>query len=246
MNALLIALQFLTRLPVPATDYNPADSQASIYWYAVVGLIIGTLLWLSQALLLWIAPQLNNGITAAVLLCLWVLLTGALHLDGLADSADAWLGGTTVERTLAIMKDPRSGAAGVTSIVLLLLLKFACLQQLLEQATLSLLLAPALARSLMPVLFLHTPYVREDGLATPFSSGLSSKRSYLGVACISLLWCVWLGPMAAFALLPVGLVLLGLRSLMLARIGGTTGDTAGAAVEILEAVALLAMVIMLG
>ena len=241
MNALKIALQFMTRLPTGATDYNDADVKASIYWYGVVGLIIGALLWVTQSVLLWIAPQINSGIVAAVLLCLWVALTGALHLDGLADTADAWLGGTTPEKTLAIMKDPRCGPAGVTSIVLLLLIKFACLQALVVETPALLLLAPSLARSLMPILFLHTPYVRAAGLATPFKEGLAASTSYVQATLLALLWVIVMGASALPALLLVGIVFWWLRTLMLKRIGGTTGDTAGATVEIIEAFALLTM-----
>ncbi len=207
----------------------------------MVGLIIGFLLVLVHGLLSMLAPQLDPSIMAAVLLCLWVAITGALHLDGLADSADAWLGGGDRDRTLQIMKDPRSGPAGVTSIVLVLLLKFACLQQIVVNGPWLLLLAPALARGLMPVLFLHTPYVRENGLATPFREGLSSTITYRQMGAMVLLWLLLMGFAALPALLLVALAFWGLRQLMLQRLGGTTGDTAGAAVEILEAVSLLAI-----
>ena len=245
MNALLIALQFLTRLPTGKADYNDADVKASIYWYGVVGLIIGAGLWVAQALLLWIAPAANPGIIAALLLCLWVLITGALHLDGLADSADAWLGGASAENTLEIMKDPRSGPAGVTSIVLVLFLKFACLQQVILEAPAVLLLVPSLARGLMPILFLHTPYVREAGLATPFKDGLADFTCYLPLALLSLLWIIVAGLSAIPALLLMAIVFWWLRKLMLKRIGGTTGDTAGATVEIVESIALIALALSL-
>ena len=241
MNPLQIALQFLTRLPVSTADYNDHDVKTSIYWYGCVGLIIGALLWAAHSFLYWIAPQLSPGISAAVILCLWVVITGALHLDGLADSADAWLGGKNVEQTLQIMKDPRSGPAGVTSVVLVLRLKFACLQSLVAESPCLLLLAPSLSRGLVPILFLHTPYVREAGLASAFKEGLSESKSYLQAALLALLWLFLLGAAALPALLLVGLVYWALRHLMLKRIGGTTGDTAGAAVEILEATALFAI-----
>ena len=243
MNALLIAIQFLTRLPTGKADYNDKDVKASIYWYGAVGLIIGALLWLGQSMLLWIAPHISPAIVAALLLCLWVIISGALHLDGLADSADAWLGGTSPETTLAIMKDPRSGPAGVTSVVLVLLVKFACLQQFVVEAPALLLLAPSLGRGLMPILFLHTPYVREVGLATPFREGLAEFNCYLQACLLGLLWIVLVGLPAIFALLLVGVVFWWLRNLMLKRIGGTSGDTAGATVEIMEAIALLAIAV---
>jgi len=239
MNALKIALQFLTRLPVRSATYDDADVKASIYWYGVVGLIIGALLALTKTALLWLAPYLDSQISAAVLLCLWVLVTGALHLDGLADSADAWIGGKDTNSTLAIMKDPRCGPAGVVSILLVLILKFACLNALVTQSAWLLLLAPLSARALLPALFLHTPYVRESGLATPFREGLSVEASQLPLIPCAILWFVLLGWGSLPALLVFTAVFLGLRQLMIKRIGGTTGDTAGALVEIMEAVVLL-------
>lgn len=108
---LLIALQFLTRLPVRLLGM-PAPEQVgrSLLWYPLVGLLLGGLLLAAQALL----SQQPAVLQAALLLTLWVALSGGLHLDGLADTADAWVGGYgDRERTLAIMKDPRSGPIAV-------------------------------------------------------------------------------------------------------------------------------------
>ena len=120
MLPLLIALQFLTSLPIrlPAMP-TPRQQGRSLLHYPAVGLFLGALLWLAALLLEGASPLLQ----AALLLALWVALTGALHLDGLADSADAWLGGFgDPARTLEIMKDPRSGPIAVVVLVLLLLL----------------------------------------------------------------------------------------------------------------------------
>ena len=243
MNALKIALQFLTRLPVAQADYNEADLKASLYWYGAVGVIIGAILWLTHSLLVWCFPLLSDLVLAALLLGLWIMLTGALHLDGLADSADAWLGGQNRERTLEIMKDPRSGPAGVVALLWVLLLKFACLSALLPGGGIALLLAPALARGLMPILFLHTPYVRENGLAAPFKEGLSREAVFGQAALIGLLCLLCLGFSALWLAALVAATYWGLRRLMLTRLGGTTGDTAGASIEIIEATVLLGLVL---
>ncbi|MEN0108439.1 MAG: adenosylcobinamide-GDP ribazoletransferase, partial [Pseudomonas sp.] len=163
MIPLLIAVQFLTSLPVRLPGMpSPQELGRSLLWYPLVGLLIGVLLYALNALLAG-APLLLH---AALLVAAWVALSGALHLDGLADSADAWLGGFgDRERTLSIMKDPRSGPIAVVTLVLVLLLKFAAVVALLEQQSASaLLLAPWLARGLLPVLFMTTPYVRAGGL----------------------------------------------------------------------------------
>jgi len=166
LRPLRIALRLLTRLPVPEPppEDDGQDSVArSLAWYPLVGLILGALLWgLAAMLAAGAAPSL---LSAALLLAAWVALTGALHLDGLADTADAWLGGLgDRERTLAIMKDPCAGPAGVVAVVLVLLLKFAALAALATAPQPALLLAPVLARMALTALFLTTPYVRPGGI----------------------------------------------------------------------------------
>jgi hypothetical protein len=110
-------------------------------------------------------------VLAALVLAVWVLLTGGLHLDGLADTADAWIGGQgDRDRTLAIMKDPRSGPMAVVIIVLVLLSKFAALQVLLAgDARTVLLLTPMLGRTVIVLLLITTPYVRPEGLGAAYA-----------------------------------------------------------------------------
>ena len=109
-----IALQFLSSLPIRLSGMpKPQELGRSLLFYPLVGLLFGLLLWGANALLAG-APLMLH---AALLLTLWVLLSGGLHLDGLADSADAWLGGFgDRERTLTIMKDPRSGPIAVVTL----------------------------------------------------------------------------------------------------------------------------------
>lgn len=242
MQAFLVALQFLTRLPIRLAA--PPDERTigfSLVFYPWVGVILG-------ALLLGLTGLLNGApplIAAALLLTTWVLLTGGLHLDGLADSADAWVGGMgNRERTLAIMKDPNCGPAGVVSIVLILLLKFAALYTLFDTGGgIAILLAATLGRTLLPLLFLTTPYVRANGLGSPLANHLPRQACWFSIAAVPALMLL-LPDTRYWALLPVVLMtFLFLRHLMRQRIGGTTGDTAGALVEIGETAALLAAAI---
>jgi adenosylcobinamide-GDP ribazoletransferase len=230
-----IALQFLSSLPVRLPGMPSAQASGrSLLFYPAVGLLFGALLWGANALLAG-TPMLLH---AALLLTLWVVLSGGLHLDGLADSADAWLGGFgDRERTLLIMKDPRSGPMAVVTLVLVLLLKFCALLALLEQGQqAALILAPVLARAAMLGLFMSTPYVRAGGLGQALADHLPRRagRWVLGaVGLASLGFCgVWISL----------LVLVGfwaLRRQMIRRLGGTTGDTAGAMLELLELLVLL-------
>ena len=234
-----IALQFLTRLPVTLAGMpTPEQVGRSLLFYPLVGLLIGLLLLAAQHLLGDSAVLLQ----AALLLALWVGISGGLHLDGLADSADAWVGGFgDKQRTLAIMKDPRSGPIAVVVLVLLLLLKFAALVALLESgAGLLLLLVPWLARCLLPLLFMTTPYVRAGGLGQALAEHLP-RRQLPWVLAANLLAMLLFGWSALLALLVAGGVFIWLRSLMLKRLDGTTGDTAGALLEIAECSVLVAL-----
>ena len=234
-----IALQFLTRLPVTLAGMpTPEQVGRSLLFYPLVGLLIGLLLLAAQHLLGDSAVLLQ----AALLLVLWVGISGGLHLDGLADSADAWVGGFgDKQRTLAIMKDPRSGPIAVVVLVLLLLLKFAALVALLESgAGLLLLLVPWLARCLLPLLFMTTPYVRAGGLGQALAEHLP-RRQLPWVLVANVLAMLLFGWPALLALLVAGGVFIWLRSLMLKRLDGTTGDTAGALLEIAECAVLVAL-----
>lgn len=242
MAPLLIALQFLTRLPVRLPGMpEPRQMGRSLLWYPMVGLLLG-LLVLGAVFLLEGRPAL---LQAALLLALWVGLSGGLHLDGLADTADAWVGGYgDRERTLEIMKDPRSGPIAVVVLVLVLLLKFAALVALLEAGQLlPLLLAPWLARGLLPLLFLTTPYVRAGGLGQALAEHLPRRELPVWLAIQAAVlalfgWVAWIS-------LAVALVTFAwIRWRLMQRLGGTTGDTAGALVEVVEVVVLVAVALL--
>lgn len=242
MLAFWIALQFLSSLPVRLPGMpEPAQLGRSLLFYPLVGLLFGGLLWGLDALLLG-TPLLLHG---ALLLTAWVLLSGGLHLDGLADSADAWLGGFgDRERTLLIMKDPRSGPIAVITLVLVLLLKFAALLALIEQRqTLALIIVPVLGRGALLGLFLTTPYVRAGGLGQALADHLprhSGWQALLACALGGVLVAGWVGVSALVIALTV---FIGLRQMMLRRLGGCTGDTAGALLELLEMVVLVGLVL---
>ena len=131
MTAFWIALQFLTVLPIELTTMPSAKQNGqAILFYPFVGLLIGLILF-GVSLILVKLPIL---LIASIILVLWIWLTGGLHLDGLADTADAWVGGFgDPERTLKIMKDPSCGPIGVLSLVVVCLLKFAALYVLLQK-----------------------------------------------------------------------------------------------------------------
>lgn len=235
-----IALQFLTRLPArQQEDVTSADLGRSVLAYPVVGLIIGLIL----LVLAWAYRGADPFLTAAVLLAVWVVVTGGLHLDGLADSADAWIGGHgDRERTLAIMKDPYCGPMGVVILVLVLLLKFAALVVLLKQGVwLGVLLAPVVARAGVVALFLDTSYVREGGIGASQALHMPHREGGWVLGAVALLLFFCLGWQALVLLFWLALLFFLLRQMMMKRLGGTTGDTAGALVELLEAMLLMVL-----
>ncbi|MBN4079496.1 adenosylcobinamide-GDP ribazoletransferase [Beggiatoa alba] len=269
MRPFLIAVQFLTRVPIHLKSI-PSEKEIahSQLYYPLVGLLIGIVL----VALAWLLRDAPAMLSAVIVLTSWVLISGGLHLDGLADSADAWAGGLgDRDKTLAIMKDPNCGPAGVVSIVLLLLIKFAALHALFEasasaslmtlletsladwlvaaplvsQSLLALLLAPMLARTLAPLLFLTTPYIRQNGLGSALVVALP-RRAIVGIIAVVVFSVLWLGASTGLWLLLTAIfIFVLLRRLMMQRIGGATGDVTGALIEIAEASILLCAVLAL-
>ena len=243
MNGLWFALAFLTRLPTPALDFKDSDAQArALVWYPLVGLLIGALLLASGALLQWL--QAPVPLAAACVLALWVWLSGGLHLDGLADCADAWAGGHgQPERTLQILKDPAAGPMGVVAIVLVLLLKFAALQALLTQGPL-LLLAPVLGRAAAVAMFLCLPYVRADGLGAALAQ--APRGACVFTVVLAAASCVVFALPGLAALVAAIGVFLHWQHDCRRRLGGFTGDAAGAVIERVETASALAAALALG
>jgi len=233
MLPLWIALQFLSSLPIRLPGMPaPEELGRSLLFYPLVGLLFGVILWALNIALAG-APLLLH---AALLLTVWVLLSGALHLDGLADSADAWLGGFgDRERTLTIMKDPRSGPIAVVTLVLVLLLKYAALLALIEKEQgVALIIVPLIGRAALLGLFLTSTYVRAGGLGQALADHLPRKAGWQVLAVSAAACVVIAGFNAVVALLLAVVVFIWLRHLMVRRLGGTTGDTAGALLELLE------------
>jgi len=240
MQPFWIALQFLSSLPIRLPGMPaPQELGRSLLFYPLVGLLFGGILWASN----WLLSGTPLLLHAALLLTVWVLLSGALHLDGLADSADAWLGGFgDRERTLTIMKDPRSGPIAVVTLVVVLLLKFAALVALIEQQHARvLIIVPLIGRSALLGLFLTTPYVRAGGLGQALADHLP-RSTGKQVLAVSALVCVLIaGVSGVLALVLAAGMFVWLRQVMLRRLGGTTGDTAGAMLELLEVAVLVGL-----
>ena len=239
VRRLILAIQFLTRLPTPQVkDFRDDDLSRAAVYYPLVGAIIGVLLVLPLYALdgrPWLA-----GVLA---LLLWVWVTGALHLDGLGDVADAFgAAHRDPQRFLDVLKDPHMGVFGVVTLVMQLLLKFVLLAELAASPLwFGIVLVPAWARWGTLWWSRLLPSLHGAGMAERFSWQLSLRSMWL--------WAVLLAAVTLFTAWPL-LLALGLVPLIAAywrrRLGGISGDCLGASVEVSESLLLLALVLLGG
>jgi adenosylcobinamide-GDP ribazoletransferase len=244
MRRLFAGIAFLSRIPVPgAAAFDAADVGRATLLFPLVGALLGGVLVLARHVL---SPALPPLVAAFLLLAVGALLTGALHLDGLADMADGFGGGRTKEDVLRIMRDHLIGAYGAVALLLCVGLKASALAALLERgrADLPLVVAPAMGRWASVFLGRFLPYARRSGglgsaitdhvgwmellgatlLALGFAGGLLGWRGgvvFAGVTAVSAIQGAW----------------------CMQRIGGITGDTMGANTEVCET---LVFVVLLG
>ncbi|RME56767.1 MAG: adenosylcobinamide-GDP ribazoletransferase [Caldilineae bacterium] len=208
-----------------------------------MGLLLGLILAGGHGLL-GLLP-LENGLHGLLLLLLWVLLTGGLHLDGLADSCDGLFAAVPPARRLAILKDVHVGAFGVMGLVLVLGLKAAALAALAKTPAgwMALLLAPVWGRWMLVWAAERFPYARaEASLGGTMRTGLSPRQTALatGTALLLQLAGTLLAPGAVFMLIGPGMGLLLARWAARRLGGGLTGDVYGALCEVTETVVLVA------
>ena len=243
MASFLLALSFLTIIPAYGNKVAGEKEMAnSLYAYPLVGLFIGGFL----ALAAYVSDILSLGLGGdALIVVLWIILTGGLHMDGLMDMADGLFSGKDRERKLEIMRDSRVGAMGVIALGAVLLLKFSFLASLpLQYKMLALLLAPVIGRAAMVYSVVYFPYARsKPGLGKCFGEK-AGKGKFLGALAFTLVVVfIAVGPMgiglALATLLTAAIIAKGVSSML----GGQTGDTYGALCEVSETIFLIAIVI---
>ena len=252
----VIALQFLTRLPLFLTPhFTPAAAARSLAWFPFAGLVIGFLLILTTGVSL-LLPTLP---AAVVVLAVWSALSGGLHLDGWMDTADGVLSHRNREQMLEIMKDSRVGAMGVIAGVLLMLFKFSLLTVVLEPHTdrstwLWLMTIPVWSRWWMCVAIVLWPKARAgSGMAALFDGAgkreliRATVSAFILAVAATLIGGIPAGAAISGALLSLGVcVAVGSAAAwwLTRKLGGLTGDTYGAMNELLEAVLLCLLVVM--
>ena len=234
IRLLLTAVQYFTRLRVPAwVGHAQEQLSGAVRYFPAIGLIVGA----SGAATLWLAAQaLPAPLPAILATVVTVLMTGAIHEDGLADTSDGLGGGATRERALEIMKDPRIGAFGAIALILTLLLKISALSLMpVWTAMVALVGAHAFSRFCAVLVSCAGHYVgsAERSRASPVVSSVKLRDVFIA-ALFGLPALVLCGRGAVIAVV-VALVLLWLLfRWCVQRIGGYTGDTLGAAQQITE------------
>lgn len=244
MRGLILAIQFLTRLPTPQVDdFQPADLARAAVWFPLVGLLVGALVVSA----LWLGARVDPWLGALLGLLVWVWVTGALHLDGLCDLADA-LGAAHGDksRLLSVLADPHVGAFGVVALGLQLLSKLVLLMLAAKLALFwPLLLVPAWAR-LGTLVWARLPSIK-PGLGASLSPNPAGRERFAWQTPVwaVALWSVLLLPACVVypALLAAPVLIWAWRAFLLQRLGGMTGDALGAGVEWLESGLLLALVL---
>ena len=238
---LALAWQFLTIIPFPSRwtpETIPSTFSMALRWFPVVGFALGVgLVAIDQLLGHLFSPLVLN----LIILSLYILVTGGLHQDGLADTVDALAGGTTPEHRLEIFRDSHIGALGVTGLVLSLGLRYAGLMALpggLRE--LVLLCMPAVGRWSMVMGIWKAVYPRVEGLGASFIRNSTGGDVLVASILVSIAVGATFGPMAVVVVLCAGSLLVRLYVWWIARkIGGITGDILGSINEGVEVVFVL-------
>ena len=256
LNEVRHAVLLLTRLPFPGLPPGSGQTATAAWAFPVVGAVIGLL----GGVVFLGANHAGLGIGSATLLTIaaQVLMTGALHEDGLADTADGFGGGSNRERKLAIMRDSRIGSYGVIALILTFGLRYVAINELanslistsdeydqtvshISAVFIALVVAGAVSRAAMAALWCVLPAARADGLAVsagvvPFQSAVIGAILAAVIAFLLLPVTGWTVLLAVVAVLTAAMGLLAKQ-----QIGGHTGDVLGATQQLAEVVALLAI-----
>ncbi|WP_446742949.1 adenosylcobinamide-GDP ribazoletransferase [Silvibacterium acidisoli] len=229
---LIAAFQFLTRVPLPAIAYTPNTLAGALKFFPFVGLTIGCC---AAVLYPWLLHHLGNAMAALLVLLFLVAITGCLHEDGLADTADGLLGGSTLEKRLAIMRDSRIGTYGAAALFFSIGARWILLASLPpERFTAYAVCASALSRwTVLPLSAVLRP-AQAEGQGARVAGKTSAGTLFTGslIASVAVLYLL-----RQYALEPVVAVIVTtvISGLVYAKkIGGITGDCYGATIQLSE------------
>jgi adenosylcobinamide-GDP ribazoletransferase len=238
-RGLITAIRTLTMLPIPGEDATRMSS--ALPWFPIVGLLLGGAFY-GIAILpgLLRVTVWSEGI-AVIVVILSIFLTRAMHLDGLADSADGFGCRGDRVKILAVMKDPHIGAFGVIALITAILVKFVAIAKLVASGLpIVILAATVVSRTMQAELATVLPYARQEGgTAAPFVNGTTWLHRLTALGAGLLILCGICGPVTGLIVFAIGWVICRLFGWWCKRkIGGVTGDLLGACSEIVE-IALL-------
>lgn len=236
MKKLIYALRFMTIIPIKWKEGEDLGEVArSLSFFPIVGLIIGLTHWGIYLLIINLVSPLFSSV---LLLVWWIFITGGLHLDGLADTADGVWGGTTKERRLEIMKDSRTGVFGVITLISFLLLKTVALNEVITLHSDSifpvLICAPIVGRWISVFSIYFFPSAREEGLGIFFKENIAIKELLISfILTIGFIYFLG-GFQALLAFVLITGLSFGFAHFFRSKLGGLTGDIYGALCEVAE------------
>jgi len=241
----LHAWRFLTSIPIPGTHADTSSGLGpSLKYFSLVGIALG-LLW---AISDWSFRQIFPiPVATALLLAMQALTTGALHLDGLADTCDGLFLSGSRERRLEVMRDSRIGVFGAVGLVTAILIKYSALMSLQPEIRFAAIVGVgALSRWAMSLAVQIYPYARKEGLGVAFKVGVGPSNVIISsIAAISASILLF-GPLGLLVLAWAGLWMWLSASFITSRILGLTGDSYGAISEVVEIAVLLFLVVNTG
>jgi adenosylcobinamide-GDP ribazoletransferase len=236
LNTFFTAVRFLTILPVTwRAEEDPDNFSKCLVFFPAVGILIGILGYIGARVLLAVFPQ---EVAAALAIIYLAFISGALHLDGLADSADGLLSARPRSDSLRIMKDSRTGAMGVIAVVCILLTKFGSLIAMSpESFCTALFFMPLGGRCAILLAMAWLRYARtEGGLGGLFYSAGSRTAAIIGFLLLTVLLAILAPDLMVPTLLGIAAVTLLFGWWCRTRLGGATGDTLGATCELSETI----------
>lgn len=258
-KSFIMALSMFTVLPTPYVEWNDEGIKNMMKFYPLVGLIVG-LIW---SLVYYLLSFLNCSIIlkSAIILIVPFIVTGMLHLDGFMDVCDAILSRRDREEKLRILKDSTTGAFAVVSLVMLFLLQFGGIHSILEKYTFflsesrkyifyigspiySLLVIPVISRSIAAYFLLTKITIKESSLGTYFKKGTSIEDVVVMITALILASIVWFTSIGYKGILIPILMIVGITLAVkkcIKEFGGVSGDVAGFALVVGEAIGILAI-----
>lgn len=235
IKGMVLALQFLTRLPINITvDFNEDNIQKSTFFFPFIGMLIGGIGGLSY----YIFNYINKDIAAFFTVVSLIAITGGLHLDGLSDTFDGFFSYRDKERTLEIMKDSRIGAFGVIALILDILLKYILISNLDGNVPLILALSYGNSRLVISYIMSTKDVSRKGGIGDMFHKSNPKKYALFG----GLLFIIMTATINPIYLVPsLATFIMGeiMTKITYKKIDGFTGDVYGATIEIGEIISLI-------